>query len=207
VIERLLSDVKVLPTLVVDAADDALRAAEVLCDAGIRAIEITLRTPNALAALERVVAARLPIVVGAGTLLTMDDQRRARDAGAAFGVSPGSTDALAGAALRMDWPWLPGVATASEAIAMTARGFGVLKLFPASVELLDALSGPLPSVRWVPTGGVNAENAADYLSRPQVFAVSGTWIAPRALIRERNAAEMRRRATESLRILAESCPS
>jgi 2-dehydro-3-deoxyphosphogluconate aldolase / (4S)-4-hydroxy-2-oxoglutarate aldolase len=171
----------------------------VLCASGIRAVEITLRTPVALAAIERIVAAALPLVVGAGSLLTAADQRRARDAGAAFGVSPGSSNALASAALRMNWPWLPGVATASEAMAMLARGFAVLKLFPASLEVLDALSGPLPSVKWVPTGGVNAQNAATYLSRPNVLAVSGTWIAPRALVADGRLDEVERRAVAAVR--------
>jgi len=202
-IERVLNGVTVLPTLVVDAADDAPRVCEVLCEAGIAAVEIALRTPVALAAIGAVARARLPIVVGAGTLTSPDEMARARDAGAAFGVSPGATDELANAALRMDWPWLPGVATASEVLRVVAHGFRVLKLFPTSIALLDALRGPFPSIEWVPTGGVNAENAADYLSRREVFAVSGTWIAPRALIRQRSADEIRRRASEIVRICSE----
>ena len=201
-IERVLCENRILPTLVVDTADDALRVAEVLCEAGIGAIEITLRTPVALAAIERVVGAALPLVVGAGSLLTAADQQRAHDAGAAFGVSPGSSEALASAALGMNWPWLPGVATASEAMAMLARGFHVLKLFPASVALLDALSGPFPALRWVPTGGVDAENAAAYLARPQVLALSGTWIAPRAAVAERRLDEIKRRAAAAVRLCA-----
>lgn len=197
--ERLAS-IKVFPAIALDDARDAVPLARALVAGGIRAMEITFRTPAADAAIRAVCNSDVPILLGAGTLRTVEDVDRARAAGATFGVSPGATPALIEAIRERDFPWLPGAATASEAMVLAAACFDVLKLFPASLTTLDALSAPFPDLRWVPTGGVNEANAADYLARPSVVAVSGTWIAPRDLIRRGAFAEIERRAATAARI-------
>jgi 2-dehydro-3-deoxyphosphogluconate aldolase/(4S)-4-hydroxy-2-oxoglutarate aldolase len=200
-LEERLAAIKVFPAIAIDDAAQAVPLARALVAGGIRAMEITFRTPAALAALRAVRAAGVPIALAAGTLRTPDDFDRARAAGAEFAVSPGATPALLAAARGHDLPWLPGAATASEAMALAEAGYRVLKLFPASLALLAALEGPLPDLRWVPTGGVDAGNAADYLARRSVVAVSGTWIAPRELIRAGAFAEIERRAAEASRLV------
>jgi 2-dehydro-3-deoxyphosphogluconate aldolase/(4S)-4-hydroxy-2-oxoglutarate aldolase len=197
--ERLAS-IKVFPAIALDDARDAVPLARALAAGGVRAMEITFRTPAAESALRAVCEAGVSILLGAGTLRSVEDVDRARAAGATFGVSPGATPALVEAIHARDFPWLPGAATASEVMVLSEAGFDVMKLFPASLTALDALSGPFPDVRWVATGGVNESNLADYLARPSVVAVSGTWIAPRDLIRGGAFAEIERRAATAVRI-------
>jgi 2-dehydro-3-deoxyphosphogluconate aldolase/(4S)-4-hydroxy-2-oxoglutarate aldolase len=195
-----LASIKVFPAIALDDARDAAPLARALVAGGVRAMEITFRTPAAESALRAVHEAGVSILLGAGTLRSVEDVDRARAAGATFGVSPGATPALIEAIRARAFPWLPGAATASEVMVLSAAGFDVLKLFPASLTTLDALSGPFPDVRWVPTGGVNESNLADYLARPSIVAVSGTWIAPRDLIRRGAFAEIERRAATAARI-------
>jgi len=140
------------------------------------------RTPAAL----DVIAAMAEIeggVVGAGTLLTPDDVKAAKAAGARFGVSPGATDALLDAAEAHDLPLLPGAATASEAMRLFERGYTVMKFFPAEAAggaaFLKSLASPLPAIRFCPTGGVTPGNAEDYLSLPNVLCAGGSWVAPK----------------------------
>jgi 2-dehydro-3-deoxyphosphogluconate aldolase/(4S)-4-hydroxy-2-oxoglutarate aldolase len=132
--------------------------------------------------------------VAIGTVRSSDDMRAAQAAGAALMISPGTTPSLIAAARGAKIPWLPGVATASEVMALADAGHRVQKLFPSHVELIDALAGPFPDVLLLPTGGVDAGNAADYLKRPNVIAVSGSWIAPRRLIAQHEWDEIERRA-------------
>jgi 2-dehydro-3-deoxyphosphogluconate aldolase/(4S)-4-hydroxy-2-oxoglutarate aldolase len=181
-LEERLAHIKVLPTIALDDVAAAVPVARALVEGGLAAMEIAFRTSAAEAAIRAVRRSDVPIVVAAGTLRTATDVERARSAGADFGVSPGATPALMAAVQAVPWPWLPGVATASEAMRLAEAGLRVLKLFPASLELLDALLGPLGDLCWVPSGGVDASNAGQYLSRRGVVAVSGTWIAPRALV-------------------------
>jgi 2-dehydro-3-deoxyphosphogluconate aldolase/(4S)-4-hydroxy-2-oxoglutarate aldolase len=120
--------------------------------------------------------------VGAGTLLAAEDVRAAKAAGAKFGVSPGATDELVEACIAEGLPLLPGAATASEAMRLLARGYDMLKFFPAEaaggVSYLKSLAGPLPQVAFCPTGGVSTANAPDYLALPNVTCVGGSWVAP-----------------------------
>jgi 2-dehydro-3-deoxyphosphogluconate aldolase/(4S)-4-hydroxy-2-oxoglutarate aldolase len=199
-LEERLAHIKVFPTVVIDEAAAAVPLARALLDGGLRAMEITFRTSAAEAAIRTVKDSGVAIAVAAGTLRSGADVERACAAGAEFGVSPGATSALVAAVRANGLPWLPGVATASEAMGLAEAGFRVLKLFPASGALLDALAGPLPELRWVPTGGVDATNAADFLARPAVVAVSGTWIAPRALIAAGRFDEIERRAATAARL-------
>ncbi|GAB4384267.1 bifunctional 4-hydroxy-2-oxoglutarate aldolase/2-dehydro-3-deoxy-phosphogluconate aldolase [Albidovulum sp.] len=171
----------VVPVLVVERADGAADLARALVAGGLRALEVTLRTPAALDAI-RAMAGVPGGVVGAGTLLTPEDVRAARAAGAQFGVSPGATDRLIEACLDEDLPLLPGAATATEVMALLERGYTVQKFFPAEAaggaRALAAIGAPLAGVRFCPTGGIGPANARDYLSLKNVLCVGGSWVAP-----------------------------
>lgn len=175
----------VIPVLVVQDADTAVPLARALVAGGLPVLEVTLRTPAALEVI-RAMAGVAGGVVGAGTLLGPADVAAARAAGARFGVSPGATDRLLAACEAEALPILPGAATASEAMALLERGYSVQKFFPAEAaggaRLLKSLASPLPQITFCPTGGVSAQNAADYLTLPNVACVGGSWVAPDALI-------------------------
>lgn len=173
----------VLPVVVVDDAADAVPLAKALVAGGIRAIELTLRTPAGLAAIERVAAEVPEIVVGAGTVVTPEQARQAADAGSAFLVTPGCTDRLLEAVSGTGLPFLPGVSTVSEAMRVAEHGITALKFFPAEasggVAYLKALGGPLPQLRFCPTGGVTVQNAPSYFALSTVGCVGGTWLTPK----------------------------
>lgn len=175
----------VIPVLVIEDAARARDLAGALVAGGLPVLEVTLRTPAALAAI-RAMADVPGAVVGAGTLLGAVDVRAALDAGARFGVSPGTTPALLDAVEAAGMPFLPGAATVSEAMALLSRGYDVLKFFPAGaaggVAALSAIRGPLPQVGFCPTGGVDAGNLADYLRLPNVLCCGGSWVAPPGLV-------------------------
>lgn len=172
----------VVPVIVIHSIEDAAPMAEALTGGGLPALEVTLRTPVALEAIAEMRVRAPQAVIGAGTVLSERDARAAQAAGAQFLVSPGLTDALADAVAETGLPFLPGVATASEAMRAAERGFQALKLFPAENVggrgLLKSLSGPLPDIRFCPTGGVGPSNAGDYLALPNVVCVGGSWVAP-----------------------------
>ena len=172
----------IVPVLVVDDAAHAAPLAEALVAGGLPALEVTLRTPAAL----EVIAAMSKVpggVVGAGTLVTPDDVKAAKEAGAQFGVSPGATDALIAACEQEELPLLPGAATASEAMQLFERGYDVLKFFPAEASggapALKAIGAPLPQISFCPTGGVSMANANSYLSLSNVVCAGGSWVAPK----------------------------
>jgi len=172
----------IVPVLVVDDVTHARPLAEALVAGGLPALEVTLRTPAAL----DVIAAMAEVeggVVGAGTLVTPDDVKAAKAAGAHFGVSPGATDALIAACAAEDLPLLPGAATASEAMALLEKGFDMLKFFPAEASggapALKAIGAPLPQISFCPTGGVSPGNAESYLSLGNVVCAGGSWVAPK----------------------------
>ena len=175
-----------IPVLVVDDAGLAVALAEALVAGGLPVLEFTLRTPAALRAVQRVAVNVPGAIVGTGTVRSPEDLDRSADAGAVFAVSPGLSPRLAGAAEHARVPLLPGVATASEAMSAAERGFTTLKLFPAvpvgGVALLRALAGPLPELRFCPTGGVSLKNAPDFLALPNVICVGGSWVAPAPLV-------------------------
>jgi 2-dehydro-3-deoxyphosphogluconate aldolase / (4S)-4-hydroxy-2-oxoglutarate aldolase len=177
-IDDVLALAPVVPVLVVDDAADAVPLARRLVDQGLRAIEITLRTPAALDAIERVAAEVPDAVVGAGTVISTAQGRAALGAGARFLVSPGATrsllDGLEGE------PLLPGAVTPSEVIALIERGYTTAKFFPAEssggIAALKALHGPFPQMRFCPTGGITEQSAPQYLALPNVVAVGGSWM-------------------------------
>ena len=175
----------IVPVLVVHDASTARDLAEALVAGGLPALEVTLRTPDALEAI-RAMSKVAGGVVGAGTLITPDDVKAAKAAGAKFGVSPGATDTLIQACEDEGLPLLAGAATATEAMRMLEKGYDLLKFFPAEASggapALKAIGAPLPQVTFCPTGGVSLANALDYLNLPNVICAGGSWVAPANLI-------------------------
>lgn len=175
----------VVPVLVIHDVAHARPLAQALVAGGLPALEVTLRTPVALAAIAEM-AQVAGGVVGAGTLLTPADVQAAKVAGAQFGVSPGATDILLDACESADLPLLPGAATSSEVMRLLERGYSVQKFFPAEANggapALKSIGGPLPQVSFCPTGGVSLTNAPNYLSLPNTLCVGGSWIVPQNLI-------------------------
>ena len=179
---ELLRAARLVAVLTIDRVDQAVPLARALVAGGVRTLEITLRTPagaDAAAAIKQSVA---EAVVGLGTVLTRRDLELAKSLDLPFAFSPGATPDLLDAAAELGVPFVPGIATASELIAATDRGFTTVKLFPAEqvggVGALKALAGPFPSVRFNPTGGVSEANIGAYLALPNVVAVGGSWLAP-----------------------------
>ncbi|WP_028648119.1 bifunctional 4-hydroxy-2-oxoglutarate aldolase/2-dehydro-3-deoxy-phosphogluconate aldolase [Nocardiopsis sp. CNT312] len=176
----------VLPVVVVSDAEAAVPLARALVAGGIPGVEVTLRTPAALSAIERIAAEVPDAVVGAGTVAAAEQAEAAAKAGARFLVSPGCTPDLAAAMIDTGLPFLPGVATVSEALALLERGITEMKFFPAEaaggVPFLKSLGGPLPQVRFCPTGGITPASAPTYLALPNVGCVGGSWLAPADLV-------------------------
>jgi 2-dehydro-3-deoxyphosphogluconate aldolase / (4S)-4-hydroxy-2-oxoglutarate aldolase len=176
---------RLLPVVVVDRVDRALRLAETLSGCGLPSAEVTLRTPEALSVISAM--AELPgFVVGAGTVVRPEQVGQALAAGARYLVSPGYSAAVDRECRQLDVLYVPGVATATELQTALDAGRDVVKLFPAAVvggpAVIAALSGPFPSARFVPTGGIGPADLADYLRLPSVLAVGGTWLAPAAVV-------------------------
>ncbi|MHA1527963.1 MAG: bifunctional 4-hydroxy-2-oxoglutarate aldolase/2-dehydro-3-deoxy-phosphogluconate aldolase [Alphaproteobacteria bacterium] len=172
----------VIPAITIARAEDAVPVARALSAGGLAVIEIMLRSAAALEAIGAIAAEVPEAVVGAGTLLRPEDVAAAKAAGARFAVSPGAIAPLLDAAEAAELPLLPGAATASEAMALAARGWTMLKFFPAEASggaaALGALAGPLPHIGWCPTGGVGRANAPAYRGLASVLCVGGSWPAP-----------------------------
>lgn len=190
----------VVPVVEVEDSAHAVPLAQALAEAGLPVLEITFRTPAAGEAVAAIAAELPDFLLGAGTLLTPDSVAAAVTAGARFGVSPGVSPRCVAAAAEHDFPFIPGAVTPSEVMTCLDSGANHIKFFPAGayggVTALSALAGPFASagVRFIPTGGVDASNAADYLRLPHVFAVGGTWIAPRSDIAQGRWREIAERA-------------
>ena len=176
----------VIPVLTITDLEHAVPLARALSAGGLKVLEITLRTPAALAAVEAMRKAVPDAVVGVGTLTRAVDFAAADRAGAQFGVTPGLTPDLAAASRGARFPLLPGVMTPTELIAARNAGFSVLKLFPAEqaggLAMLRALGAPFPDVLFCPTGGITRATAPDYLALPNVVCVGGSWVAPGAML-------------------------
>jgi 2-dehydro-3-deoxyphosphogluconate aldolase/(4S)-4-hydroxy-2-oxoglutarate aldolase len=179
----LLGKAPVIPVLTIDTADMAVPLARALYAGGLTALEVTLRTDAALAAIAAIRTALPDAIVGAGTVRSEADIAAALKAGAQFLVTPGTPPPLAQALAQGGVPALPGCATVSEALALAALGFRALKFFPAEasggVAWLTSVAVPLRDLRFCPTGGIDMTNAPAYLALPNVFAVGGSWVVPR----------------------------
>jgi len=191
----------VIPVLTVNELEHAVPLARALAAGGLRVLEVTMRTPVALAAIEAMRKAVPEAVVGVGTLTRAVDFAGASRAGAQFGVTPGLTPELAAAARGARFPLLPGVMTPTELIAARAQGYTVLKLFPAQqaggIGMLQALGAPFPDVLFCPTGGITRSTAPDYLALANVACVGGSWVAPRNLLESRDWAAIEQLARDA----------
>ncbi len=199
--ESLLDLVPVLPVVVIDSLDHAVPVARALVAGGLPAIELTLRTPVALDAIEAIATEVPEIRVGAGTIVTPAQARQATDAGASFLVSPGATPALLEAMRGTGLPFLPGTATVSEVLAALEAGCAELKFFPAEASggaaFLQSVASPVPAARFCPTGGITAASARAYLALPNVGCVGGSWITPAAALAAGDWALVTRLAAEA----------
>jgi 2-dehydro-3-deoxyphosphogluconate aldolase/(4S)-4-hydroxy-2-oxoglutarate aldolase len=184
---QLLRAARVVPVLTIERTADATPLADALASGGLEVLEITLRTPVALEAIRRLRAERPRLLIGAGTVLSPAGLDAAAEAGAAFAVSPGSTPALLAAGRRAKIPFVPAVATASEAMLAREAGYRLCKFFPAQelggVATLRAFGAPLPDLDFVASGGITAANAPTYLALPNVACVGGSWMAPAEAVR------------------------
>ena len=181
-IQRIMALSPVIPVITIHDVDHAAPLAEALFAGGLRVLEVTLRTPAGLAAIERMRRAVPDAIVGVGTLTDPSQFVSADSAGAQFGVSPGLTPTLIEAAQGVRWPLLPGVMTPSELIAARNRGYSACKLFPAQqaggLAMLKALHAVFPDVVFCPTGGITRQSAPDFLALPNVRCVGGSWLVP-----------------------------
>ena len=193
-IRDILNANRVMPVVVLDRVQDTAPLCEALLQGGIQAIEVTLRTEAAMAAIGEAVRRFPDMIVGAGTLLNVDQIKQVTDLGVKFGVSPGSAPALMDAVSNIGLPFLPGGSSVSEFMALAEARFAVQKFFPAGLAggpaFLKNIASLLSDISFYPTGGINADNAADYLALPNVIAVGGSWFVSADRIRNGDWAEI-----------------
>jgi 2-dehydro-3-deoxyphosphogluconate aldolase/(4S)-4-hydroxy-2-oxoglutarate aldolase len=209
-----IARIGVVPVVTVDRIESALPLADALIEAGLPIVEITFRTVTAAAVIERLSRERPELLVGAGTVLSVENARAAQQSGARFGVAPGLNPEVIAEAARIGLPFVPGVATASEIERALSLGCRVLKLFPAALlggpALVNVLAGPFghTGVRFMPSGGVTAENLPAYLDLPIVAAVGGTWIASKESLAAGDWTTIHARCSEAREIVARvrACP-
>jgi len=200
-----LSLAPVVPVIILDDVDLARPLAEALVAGGLPVLEVTLRTPNALAVIAEMGKVE-GAVVGSGTVRTADQMRQSADAGCRFMVSPGAPPRLLDDAEWMNIPLLPGIGTPTEAMAAAERGYRVLKFFPAEAmggaPVLKAFASPLPDIVFCPTGGIDPDNAKSYLSLPNVICVGGSWVMPKDALQARDFGRIERLAQEAVALRA-----
>ena len=175
----------VMPVLTINTLDKIEYLFDALIEGNIKVVEITLRTKNALRAIEIVSKKYTSLQIGAGTVLNGQDLQSVKEAGATFAVSPGYTEKLASKALEIKFPFLPGVSNSSEIMNLLDYGFKFFKFFPAQsaggIEYIKSLKGPFPDVMFCPTGGINQNNASEWISQKNVICVGGSWIVPNVI--------------------------
>ncbi|MCC6613671.1 MAG: bifunctional 4-hydroxy-2-oxoglutarate aldolase/2-dehydro-3-deoxy-phosphogluconate aldolase [Anaerolineae bacterium] len=197
----------IVPVIVIDNAADAVPLAQALLEGGIDCIEITMRTAPALDAMTAIRDEVPDMLLGAGTVITIDQAEQALAAGARFLVSPGYDPEFVAWCLERGVPVLPGAVTPSEIMAARKQGLRVVKFFPADVyggvKAIKALSSPFADMKFMPTGGVNLETLAEFLRVPAIHAVGGSWIASKAQIAAGKFDEIARLARESVAIAHE----
>lgn len=172
----------IMPVIVITDIDQAVPLAKALMAGGIHCLEVTLRTPQGLAAIERISKECPDAIVGAGTVTTVEQMKQVKAAGAKFVISPGISHDLCAAANELDLPYAPGVMTPSDIILGLKHGITLFKLFPADLaggpKMIKALSGPFPHIKFCPTGGVSDKNSHEYFALDNVVAVGGSWVCP-----------------------------
>lgn len=201
IFRKLTSRKQVIPVLTIEHAADAIPLADALTSGGLRFLEVTLRTDAALDAIRLITDRVERAVVGVGTVTRRSDMEKAKQAGAEFAVSPGTTADLLVASGELGLPLLPGVATPSEAMAAAEAGFRFLKLFPAAplggAAYLKALGGPLPQLKFCPTGGLTLDTFEEVLALPNVPCVGGSWMVPKDALADRDWKRIRELARET----------
>ncbi len=204
-IDDILARAPVIPVIVIENPGDAVPLAQALVDGGLPVLEVTLRSAAAMQAVREIATRVSGASVGVGTVTRPEQFAEAKEAGAQFAVSPGLTDTLADASRDLEMPFLPGVFTPSDVMRAQERGYRALKLFPAQqaggIAMLKALHGPLPGVKFCPTGGIGADDFAAYLALPNVACVGGSWVCPKSAIESRDWEQVKRLAGDALRRL------
>lgn len=201
-VSKLLEELGVFPIVVIHRIEDVDPLAEALLKANLPCIEVTFRTEVAEAALRRLAKGYPELLLGAGTILREDQAKAAADAGAKFLLSPGFNPKTVEFCLDGRIPIFPGVCTPSEMELALSHGLTDLKFFPAEamggIKYLKAVTGPLPMIRFIPTGGLNPQNLKDYLEFNRTLACAGSWIAPHKLVSEKRFGIITQNATEAL---------
>ena len=204
-ISKILSLGPVMPVIVIEQANHAIPLGEALLTGGIKTIEITLRTSAALNAIEQLAKYLPEIYVGAGTILTKENAKQAKNSGAKFCVSPGTTSSIIDACNECNISLLPGASTVSEMLTLSEAGFSEIKFFPAAaaggIPFIKSLLSPLPNLKFCPTGGISYETASGWLSLVNVSCVGGSWIAPAKDINDQNFSEITARAKQATKLV------
>ena len=204
-ISKILSLGPVMPVIVIEQAKKVIPLGEALLAGGIKTIEITLRTSEALDAIEHLAKSLPEIHVGAGTILTKENAKQAKNSGAKFCVSPGTTSSIIHACNDFNIPLLPGASTVSEMLTLSEAGFSEIKFFPASAaggsKFIKSLLSPLPNLKFCPTGGISYDTAQEWLSLENVSCVGGSWIAPAKEIKDNNFTEITTRAKQATKLV------
>ena len=203
-IRQIMDTSAVIPVLVIKNIEHALPLAQALYNGGLKVLEITLRTEAALESIT-LIREHLPdAIVGAGTVIDAETLMAAEKAGSQFFVSPGATESLLQAAQYSTKPLLPGVATPTEAMKLYEQGYSALKFFPAEAAggaaMLKAIGGPLPQLDFCPTGGINPQNAKDYLALKSVRCVGGSWMAPDNLVQAQDWQQIEKLASQAAKL-------
>ena len=200
-IDDIFNNINVVPLLSLDNLDASIGIARALVNGGLNVLEVALRTNFSLQAIKELKAAVPEAYIGAGTVTTAAQFDNAVNANADFIFTPGITEELLKAAIQSNTPTIPGISTISEAMYANDFGFNRLKLFPAEalggIDFLKAVYGPFPGLKFCPTGGVNFDNASQYLSLKNVFCVAGSWVTPKELIKLKKWKEIERLASEA----------
>jgi len=203
---QVMTDAPVIPVIVLSDVAHAVPLARALVAGGIRMLEVTMRTPAALACMEAIAREVPEAVAGAGTVRSAADARAAAKAGARFAVSPGYTQAVGKACRDLGLPLLPGVATGSEIMMAQEDGYNALKFFPAmqagGLAMLKAWQGPFGDVKFCPTGGITPANAADFLGQSNVVCVGGSWLTPADAVAQGDWARVTQLAREAVALRA-----
>ena len=199
-LKQAVSAARVIPVLVLDDVSIAQPLAQALVAGGLNVLEVTLRTPNATEIIKEMLKVT-GAIVGSGTVRTAEHMRMSEEAGCRFMVSPGAPQKLLESATNISIPLLPGVASPTEAMSAAEMGYSFLKFFPAEAmggaSVLKSFVSPFPDLRFCPTGGIDAERAADYLSLPNVLCVGGSWVTPRTAIADRDFEKIEKLAREA----------
>ena len=196
----------VIPVIVINKVEDAVPMAEALLEGGIKVLEVTLRSPVALQAMEQIAKHVPDAILGSGTVRNLKDAKNSKDVGCQFAVSPGYTSELGQYAREIGLPLLPGVSTGSEIMMANADDYYFLKLFPAvavgGINLLKGFAGPFADVKFCPTGGVSVESAPQFLALPNVVVCGGTWLTPADAVANKDWAHITKLAKEASAIVA-----